>query len=272
VTAYYGGDVGRVVGLVGEADQIPAGIPAWIGRGLKNLLTSALTEAGDLAAAEHSSAAALAQARDAGDLPGLARALVDMADLDLRAGRLHTAAQHLRESLQIAARTGDPVAVLNGLDWCGYLCAAAGRAAEAVTVWAARTALLPQYGYTDPAMLARRRREPMRQAREVLGDARARMAEDRGSAMSPLTAAEYALLLTAPGRQPSRGPGELAGLSARERELVILVARGRTNAQIAAELFISVNTVSSHLERIRDKTGSRRRADLTRLALTAGLV
>ena len=48
--------------------------------------------------------------------------------------------------------------------------------------------------------------------------------------------------------------------------------RGRTDAQIAAELFISVRTVRSHLDRIRDKTGARRRADLTRLALAAGLV
>jgi DNA-binding NarL/FixJ family response regulator len=61
-------------------------------------------------------------------------------------------------------------------------------------------------------------------------------------------------------------------LSAREREVVTLVARGHTNAQIAAELFISVRTVISHLDRIRGKTGYRRRADLTRLARTEGLV
>jgi DNA-binding CsgD family transcriptional regulator len=54
--------------------------------------------------------------------------------------------------------------------------------------------------------------------------------------------------------------------------LVALVARGRTDAQIAAELFISPHTVSSHLDRIREKTGVRRRVELTRLALTAGLV
>ena len=91
--------------------------------------------------------------------------------------------------------------------------------------------------------------------------------------MSQATAAEYALLLTeAPGpRQPATAPG-LGGLSARERELVTLVAQGATNAQIAARLHISVRTVSSHLDRIRDKTGARRRADLTRLALAAGLV
>jgi DNA-binding CsgD family transcriptional regulator len=46
-----------------------------------------------------------------------------------------------------------------------------------------------------------------------------------------------------------------ADLSARERELVTLVARGRIDAQIAAELFISVRTVSSYLDRIRGKTG-----------------
>ena len=89
--------------------------------------------------------------------------------------------------------------------------------------------------------------------------------------MSLATAAEYALMLTDPGppHLASPDPGKL---SARERELVTLVAQGRTNAQIAAELHISVRTVSSHLDRVRDKTGCRRRADLTRLALSARLV
>ena len=90
--------------------------------------------------------------------------------------------------------------------------------------------------------------------------------------MSLATAAEYALMLTAPDRpQPQPQPDPVT-LSARERELVTLVAQGRTNAQIAAQLYISIRTVSSHLDRIRDKTGCRRRADLTRLAISAGLV
>jgi DNA-binding CsgD family transcriptional regulator len=50
------------------------------------------------------------------------------------------------------------------------------------------------------------------------------------------------------------------------------LGHGRTNGQIAAHLYISARTVSSHLDRIRDKTGCRRRADLTRLALAEGLV
>ena len=89
--------------------------------------------------------------------------------------------------------------------------------------------------------------------------------------MSLAAAAEYALMLTAaPSAQ--QAPPALAKLSSRERELITLVAQGRTNAQIAAELFISVRTVGSHLDRIRDKTGCRRRADLTRLALSTGLI
>ena len=90
--------------------------------------------------------------------------------------------------------------------------------------------------------------------------------------MSLATAAEYALLLTAPGPPPAPAPGGPGMLSARERELVTLVARGRTDADIAAQLYISIRTVRSHLDRIRDKTGCRRRADLTRLALSQGLV
>jgi DNA-binding CsgD family transcriptional regulator len=90
--------------------------------------------------------------------------------------------------------------------------------------------------------------------------------------MSLATAVEFATLLTAPATlEPQPPPGAMP-LSARERELVTLVAQGRTDAQIAGQLFISVRTVRSHLDRIRDKSGCRRRADLTRFALQAGLV
>jgi DNA-binding CsgD family transcriptional regulator len=162
------------------------------------------------------------------------------------------------------------MALVNGLDCCGYLCAATGRFDNALTVWAAHAAFFRHGGFTDAPLYVRRRDEPLREARQALGRARVQAAEDRGAAMSLDTAAEYALMLTAP--EPSAaapGPGKL---SARERELVTLVAQGHTDAQIAAQLYISVRTVSSHLDRIRDKTGCRRRADLTRLALSAGLV
>ena len=57
--------------------------------------------------------------------------------MDQRAGRIPEAAAHLRESLELATRMGDPLSLLNCLDSCGHLCAATQRWAEAVTLWAA---------------------------------------------------------------------------------------------------------------------------------------
>jgi DNA-binding CsgD family transcriptional regulator len=70
--------------------------------------------------------------------------------------------------------------------------------------------------------------------------------------------------------QPATG-GLSDPLSEREREIVALLAGGATDAQIAKRLFLSVNTVRSHLDRIRDKTGARRRAELVRYAIQAGI-
>jgi DNA-binding CsgD family transcriptional regulator len=261
------GDAGEAVRLARQAVQVPGDVPAAITRTCSMFLAQQLTRPGDFAAAERVCADGLAASRDVGDLMTLQSLLARMADLDLRAGRTEDAAAHLREALQLAVRTGFWLAYY--LDCCGHLCAATGRQAEAVTLWAAWAAHVTHEDWPGDARL---RQEPLRAARRALGADRARAAEERGTAMSWATAAEYALMLTGRGpQQPPAAPG-LRKLSAREQELVTLVAQGATNAQIAAQLLISVRTVGSHLDRIRDKTGCRRRADLTRLALTAGLV
>jgi len=271
LAAYYASDLSGAVRQARQAGQIPGDIRGGIARACASLLALVLIEAGELSEAERVCAAGLARCREAGDLRNQMRLLGHLADLDVQAGRPVDAAAHLREVLQIAVRTGAWLDVLDDLDYCGFLCAATGRHAEAITVWAAYAALLRARGHADPPGFAGRRRGPLREARRTLSAVRARRAEDRGAAMSLSTAAEYALMLTAPGPPPALTPGADL-LSARERELVTLVARGRTNAQIAAELSISVRTVGSHLDRIRDKTGCRRRTDLTRLALAGGLV
>jgi DNA-binding NarL/FixJ family response regulator len=66
--------------------------------------------------------------------------------------------------------------------------------------------------------------------------------------------------------RPREEPG-VRDLTERERAVLSLVARGHTDHQVAHRLGIGVSTVRSHLDRIRDKTGQRRRADLTRFAL-----
>jgi predicted ATPase/DNA-binding CsgD family transcriptional regulator len=272
IVAQFADDRDGAIQLARQAEQIPADVPGTRARVCSYVLTSALIAAGDLATAERVCADGLARSRDADDLWNLETFLMQMAILDLQAGRVLEAAAHLREGLQIAMRAGARMELVTGLDCCGHLCAASGRPADAVTVWAAFTALQRHEGLTDVSADARRRHEPLREARQALGPARTRAAEERGTAMSMATAAEYAFMLTAPGPQPPTVAPGPRKLSAREQELVILVAQGRTDAQIAAQLYISVRTVRSHLDRIRDKTGCRRRADLTRLALQAGLL
>jgi predicted ATPase/DNA-binding CsgD family transcriptional regulator/transcriptional regulator with XRE-family HTH domain len=255
-------DMDHAVQLAWQAAQI-TGVPGVCLRWCSFVLTGALILAGDLAGADDVCAAGMARSRDAGDVFNQWSLLPQMVFLDVHAGRFEHAVAHLREGLQIAVRTGGWYELNHYLVGCGYLCAATGRPAEALTMWATSAALL---GPADLRLLDL----PVRTARQTLGADRTRAAEDRGTAMSLAAAAEYALMLTVPGAQ--QAPPGLARLSSRERELVTLVARGRTNAEIAAQLYISVRTVTSHLDRIRDKTGCRRRADLTRLALSEGLV
>jgi predicted ATPase/DNA-binding CsgD family transcriptional regulator/DNA-binding XRE family transcriptional regulator len=271
IIALISDDLGSAVRLARQAQQIAADIPGWIARWCSTFLAEVLTKAGDLAAAEEICIRGLAQSRDAGDSWSQAKLLIRMATLEQQPGHIDAAAAHLREALQITARTSGHFELQNILDCCGYLCAATGRLAEAITIWAARAAHAKTMGYADAPADARRRNEPLAQARQKLGPMRARAADDRGAAMSPATAAEYALMLTDPS-PPQPATPDPAKLSARELQLVTLVAQGRTNAQIADQLYISVRTVTSHLDRIRNKTGCRRRADLTRLALSEGLV
>jgi DNA-binding CsgD family transcriptional regulator len=270
--ANYVGDFAVSLEWAQQACRIdPAGIPDWVARWCGMVMTVALTEAGQAASAQRNCADWLARAREVGDLQDQAYCLWQMAELDRRAGRMADAGTHLRESLGLAVQTGDRLRLIDCLDTCGHICAATGRWAEAITMWAAHAAHKADTDMLDLPQDAQRRQEPIRKAAQAMGPTQTRAAEERGAAMSLGTAAEFAALLIAEDPPTAQPPG-LAQLSAREQELVTLVARGHTDIQIAGQLYISVRTVRSHLDRIRDKTSCRRRADLTRLALQAGLV
>ena len=273
ITAYYVGDTSDALGWARQAERIDREtIPGTVARVCDNILVLVLIAAGEIGAAERCGSEALAHSREVGDLQTQAALLTLLGHLDLDAGRLIDAAAHLQESLQVSLRIGDQTEVLNCIDNCGHLCTATGRWADAITLWAALAAYTEQAGLPDPQDDELRRREPQRAAARTLGPARTGEAEQRGGAMTLATAAEFAVMLTsADPAAPSAAPPR-AQLSGRERELVTLVAQGCTDAEIAEQLHISIRTVRSHLDRIRDKTGCRRRADLTRLALQADLV
>ncbi|HZA82184.1 MAG TPA: response regulator transcription factor, partial [Actinomycetes bacterium] len=73
---------------------------------------------------------------------------------------------------------------------------------------------------------------------------------------------------TRPGRGERAGA---AGLSPREAEVLRLIAVGRSNQEIARELFLSVRTVERHVTNLYAKIGARGRANATAFALRHGL-
>jgi non-specific serine/threonine protein kinase len=178
--------------------------------------------------------------------------------------------------------TGIKPYVLGALLGLALAAGADGDPAVAATLHGVADELHEQAGRAFEAIEAGLRDRDHARLRATLGDAAFEAAYARGRTLSQ---ADAVALATAAAR-PDPGAGsavtvpaagqatakDSAGLlSERERQIVALLAGGASDAQIAGQLVLSVNTVRSHLERIRDKTGARRRAELVRYAFQTGI-
>jgi DNA-binding NarL/FixJ family response regulator len=85
------------------------------------------------------------------------------------------------------------------------------------------------------------------------------------------------VLASVPGPAPDPGPapGDVPGLdllTPREREVLVLLGRGRSNLQVAAALTVSETTAKTHVSRVLAKLGCRTRLEAAAVAHRAGLV
>lgn len=164
----------------------------------------------------------------------------------------------LEESLTLAHDIGYRWLTARALEDLAGLMASSDRAEVAARLLGASASLWDAFGF------ARTRSESAAEsaaaARERLGPAAFDAAWSTGKAMAADDAVALALGRSAPARveRPAR-PG---GLTGREVRIVLDIARGLTNRQIAERLGISERTVDAHVQNVRNKLGMERRAQI----------
>jgi len=234
---------------------------------------------GDYAAAQPLHEQALAIWRALGDIEGVAYALYNLGDVLLARSEDATAALRYSESLTAAMELEWPWGIVSAVEGAAGLAAfharpqaalrlagfaAKLRATVAIPLAPARTQVLAQR--LDPARQALS--EPARAAAWAEGEA---LTLEQAVAESYAELAKVSVDATRLGRTPQPAREDLGGLTAREREVAILIAQGQSNRAIAAALVVGVKTVEAHTSRILTKLGFSSRAQVAAWAVEKGL-
>lgn len=202
---------------------------------------------------------------------GLAGGLVNLAGSRLLLGQAEAAAEPLREALAVIRDGPRSVVGAEVVALLAALAAARGRFERAARLLGGMTAYARRLG-AQPHHPASELIEPTAEAaRRALGDVRAERARRAGAALDDaalLAEAEAEALDDDGALEAARA---LAALSPREREVLRLLAAGRSDKEIGDALFISPRTVQSHAARLYAKLGVTNRTEAAALALRHGL-
>ena len=102
-----------------------------------------------------------------------------------------------------------------------------------------------------------------------------RITRSRETVRETVVVREVLIPTEAPSREPfapNTARQQSLGITARELEILSLVARGLSNREIAAQLFVSENTVKTHCARTFDKLGAARRTQAVQRGKELGLL
>jgi DNA-binding CsgD family transcriptional regulator len=219
----------------------------------------------------------LALARAIGNWPSTTATLTLLGRLALVEGDMAQASELFEESVALlreANENGLPTVATN-LQGIGVTLAALGRGTEAVRLWSAAEKL------SSPLPLAEERAFVARASATVraeLGEKAFTSAWTEGQVMTleqALVAMEQIAHASQPLPPATRHAGHqppIADLTAREEEVLRLVARGLTDAQVAEALVISPRTVNAHLRSIYSKLHLSSRHAAIYFALEQGLI
>ena len=245
------------------------------------LLGDAERRAGDLVRAERHYEEALSSARARGSHGGVSYLLRTLGYVALARGALVQAREGFVESLLLNREGQEQRAVACCVSALAGLAHAAGDVPRAARLVGAAAALLESIGISDLMPTDQPEHERTVVAvRAALGDEAFAAAWSAGRALAPEDAIRDALQWAEEGHAtpsastvPAPAPPDAtsAGLSAREVEVLRLVAQGRSNPEIAAALVISVHTVVRHANHIFAKLGVQNRTEAAAYAHRHGL-
>jgi predicted ATPase len=255
-------DVERAVALVSEAGDRPAIAFSMLYSGLVAQLTGRLEAAGDL----FGRCAAMSAELGLAPLSARARQMLGYVRLDL--GDLSAARAALEEGLPVSMVVGDRWFVPLGLAGFAGLAAKTGRPRLALRLAGAAEAYQDVNKFSMPEPIGEIVDRWLTPARTSAGPAAGRMLAE-GRQLSPEEAVSLAL---ANEPEDARRPGPRQTLTRREAEVAALAARGLTNRDIAAQLFLSVRTVEVHVDHVLTKLGFRTRTQLAAWAYEEGLL
>jgi predicted ATPase/DNA-binding CsgD family transcriptional regulator len=212
---------------------------------------------------------ALALARQRTDRLATNIALYNLAQLALTRADLGVTARLLEEGLTSSRQMGDQANLSFFLEGLAVVAGARGEAERSARMLGAAAVTMeeagaPVYNYYAPDRVLYER--IVAAARSRLGEAAWNAGWDEGRAMTPEQAVRYALEQES-ASQTAASEAYPAGLSAREAEVLRLVATGLTNAEVAKELFLSTRTVDWHLGSVYRKLGLHSRTEATRFAV-----
>jgi non-specific serine/threonine protein kinase len=219
---------------------------------------------------------ALGAFRAAGNTYGAGFVLTNLAKVARARGDYARATARFAESLALRWEHGDKLGIAGCLRGLASVAALTHRFARAARLFGAAEALREAIGASVPRHHARYDRAVAR-VRAGLGEAAFTAAWAAGRAL-PLAEAVAEAMAVAPAPPGDASADDAAmeseqrGLTAREIEVLRLIAAGRSNAEIAEALFVSPRTAQTHVQHILDKLDVENRAEAAVYAAKHGLL
>lgn len=282
------GDHARAVPALEEAAALLADLGDLDGVAFTRMhLGVAALDQGDNSRAETPLAEALRLFRQR-DVPyGVASTLLALGWAAEGRGESTLAAARYAESLSLWPQVGSREGIVDVLAASARLCAAAGQASTAAWLLGAAAAQGEHLGYVAPPLDRARTERAAAAARSALGEERYAAAWAVGRALSPDQAVTSAAGLLADLASPAASASSATAadpipaaawplpgfdLTRREREVLAFLCQRLTDPEIAARLFLSPRTASSHVANLLGKLGAANRREAASIAVRNRLV